>query len=209
MPYETFLDRVGDKFDPQDVTASRQTARLVYRKSQQAASVAFNFFAAAKHLDSAPPVYAVSPPAGGREEAKAALIKQYPTMESLFGSLDFCECEHCRSVLSPAAYFVDLLQFLDTEQSAWQFFLNDWTVKHNGQAYTAKYKKPYDALVQRRPDLPALPLTCENTNVALPYIDVVNEILEYYVAKDGLTADAVHDTGSATTPELLAEPQNI
>jgi hypothetical protein len=36
-----------------------------------------------------------------------------PTMENLFGNIDYCACSHCKSVLSPAAYLVDLLQFLD------------------------------------------------------------------------------------------------
>ena len=45
-------------------------------------------------------------------------------------------------------------------------------------------KKPYYALIERRPDLPHIPLTCENTSTALPYIDITNEILEYYVANN-------------------------
>ncbi|XHX76336.1 MAG: neuraminidase-like domain-containing protein [Stenomitos frigidus ULC029] len=154
-------------------------------------------------------------------------------MQSLFGSLDFCECEHCRSVLSPAAYFVDLLQFIDPKPLVWQSFLTKWKEKHSTAAYPFKNlaaqttfltewrsqnpgqpdpnteKTPYEVLIERRPDLSQLPLTCENTNTALPYIDVVNEILEYYVANNQLDANAVHDTGLATTPELLAEPQNI
>src|SRR5579885_1888810 len=54
----------------------------------------------------------------------------------------------------------------------------------------------------------ALPI-CENTNTAMPYIDLVNEILEYFIVHGSLDPNAIHDTGSATTPELLAEPQNI
>src|SRR5439155_21499707 len=38
----------------------------------------------------------------------------YPTLEGLFGQMDYCACEECRSILSPAAYLVDLLQFLDS-----------------------------------------------------------------------------------------------
>ena len=224
---EDFLKYYGGLFPSQD------EARLVYRKAQQVSSVTFNFFTAAKQLDSAPPMPSVSPPASVREAAKNELIKHYPTMESLFGSLDFCECEHCRSVLSPAAYFVDLLQFLDPKSLVWQNFLNtwktrhgnapypfknltdysqfltDWRSKHPGQPDPNTEKTPYDVLIERRPDLTNLPLTCENTNTVLPYIDVVNEILEYYVAKGNLASDSVHDTGNATTLELLAEPQNI
>ena len=104
-------------------------------------------------------------------------------MEQLFGSLDFCECQHCRSVLSPAAYLVDLLQFLDPKKP-WDEFVKEWNTAHPEKFGPGQdYDKPYDQLVKRRADIANLPLTCENTNTVLPYIDVVNEILEYYVAK--------------------------
>ena len=38
-------------------------------------------------------------------------------------------------------------------------------------------ESPLTVLLERRPDLQHLPLTCENTNTPLPYIDVVNETL--------------------------------
>ena len=182
---------------------------LVYPKAKQVSSVTYNLFTIAKKLDSEVPVFGMSASADVRESVKNELIKHYPTMESLFGSMDFCDCEHCRSVLSPAAYLVDLLQFVDAEPEVWGNFLAQWKVKHNNQEYKAKYKNPYDALIERRPDLPHIPLTCENTHTALPYIDIVNEILEYYVANNQLTKEAVRDTGEATTAELLAEPQNV
>ena len=191
------------------VTPTQAESRLVYRKATQVSSVTYNLFSIAKKLDSELPIFGMSAPTQVRESAKSELIKHFPTMESLFGSMDFCECEHCRSVLSPAAYLVDLLQFVDAEPEVWGNFLARWKDTHGGQDYTAKYKKPYDALIERRPDLPYIPLTCENTNTALPYIDLVNEILEYYVAHDKLEAAAAHDTGDATTAELLAEPQNV
>ena len=43
----------------------------------------------------------------------------------------------------------------------------------------------------------------------MPYIDIVNEVLEYFVVHDALSANSGHDTGSAQAGELLAEPQNI
>ena len=52
-------------------------------------------------------------------------------------------------------------------------------------------------------------MTCANTNTALPYIDIVNETLEYFVAS-GLTLDGYqgHDTGDEiSSAELLASPQ--
>ncbi len=222
-----FVARYGGLFP------SQEEANLVYRKSQQITTVTYNFFSAAQQITATPPMFAVSASRERRQQARDTLIKQYPTMETLFGSLDFCECEHCHSVLSPAAYFVDLLQFLDPRANAWTGFLTTWKQQHNNAPYpfvdqaswtgflnqwhTAHpgapdpdpQQTPYSVLIERRPDLPYLPLTCENTNTAMPYIDIVNEILEYFIAHGSLDQNAVHDTGSATTPELLAEPQNI
>lgn len=197
---------------PVSIPSVKEEARLVYRKAKQVSSVTYNLFTIAKKLDSDPPIRGMSAPAEVRESVKKELTKRYPTMESLFGSMDFCECEHCRSVLSPAAYLVDLLQFIDVdaEQGVWDSFLKGWKEKHMNQEYTdMMYKKPYEVLIDRRPDLPHIPLTCENTHTALPYIDVVNEILEYYVANGKLEEKAAHDTGETTTAELLAEPQNV
>ncbi len=114
-----------------------------------------------------------------------------PTMETLFGSMDFCDCPECRSILSPAAYLVDLLNFIDYPP--------------------AGAKNPQTVLLRRRPDLQHLPLTCENTNVALPYIDLVNETLEHFVTHR-LT---LHDYHGHTThalissEELCASPQFV
>jgi hypothetical protein len=226
-PLDVFLERFGRLFP------SEEQARLVYRKAEQVSNITYSLFSLAKELDGAPPVFAMSGPPAAREAAKENLVKHFPTMESLFGSLDFCECEHCRSVLSPAAYLVDLLQFLDREPQVWQNTLRHWEKRHGSAPYPFKNTKafddfitwwridhpgladpdtkrtPYEVLIDRRPDLPHIPLTCENTNTALPQIDLVNEILEYYVAHNALKADAARDTGNATSAELLAEPQNV
>lgn len=201
-------------FDIYGKAPTQAESRLVYRKAKQVSSVTYNLFTIAKKLDSEPPVAGMSAPVEVRESVRNELIKQFPTMESLFGSMDFCECEHCRSVLSPAAYLVDLLQFVDAEPGVWGNFLAQWKAIHGNQDYPHKDKngtpmKPYDVLKERRPDLPHIALTCENTHTALPYIDIVNEILEYYVANGKLEEKAAHDTGEATTAELLAEPQNV
>lgn len=204
----------GKYFDLYGKVPTPAESRLVYRKAKQVSSVTYNLFTIARKLDSEPPVAGMSAPLEVRESVRNELIKQFPTMESLFGSMDFCECEHCRSVLSPAAYLVDLMQFVDLEPGVWANFLAQWKATHGNQDYPHKDKngnpmKPYDVLVERRPDLPHIALTCENTHTALPYIDVVNEILEYYVANGKLEEEAAHDTGDATTAELLAEPQNV
>ncbi|MGA2704759.1 MAG: neuraminidase-like domain-containing protein [Isosphaeraceae bacterium] len=227
LPHETFLGRYGHLFPSLD------EARLVHRKAQQVHSIAFNFFSMAQSLATSPGVFAISPPAQHREASRQNLIKQFPTMEGLFGSLDFCECEDCRSVLSPAAYLVELFQFLDPNRTHWHAFLTNWRGTHNqtpypfrdhleeksyltdwskrnpGKPHPRTEKTPYEVFIERRPDLPNLPLTCANTNTVMPYIDIVNEILEYFVVHNALDADSGYDTGEATSPELLAEPENI
>ena len=233
FPYDKFIQFYGKHFPALD------EAELVYRKSQQVAVVVHNFFSAAQQITSNPPLFAISASQERRQAARNTLIEQYPTLSTLFGSLDFCECEHCNSVLSPAAYFVDVLQFLehgqnDPHSTLWASFLSDWKSKHNNAPYpfvdqaswTAylnnwraahpntpdpdPQQTPYTVLTERRPDLPYLPLTCENSNTAMPYIDIVNEILEYFIVHGGkLDQNAVYDTGNAETPDLLTEPQHI
>jgi peptidoglycan hydrolase-like protein with peptidoglycan-binding domain len=125
----------------------------------------------------------------GSAQADSDSVPAYPTLETLFGSMDFCACDDCRSILSPAAYLVDLLLFLD---------------KPPGAA-----ANPQAVFLNRRPDVQYLPLTCENTNTPLPYIDVVNETMEYYVANGSLTNYQGHDTGESATEDLMASPQFV
>jgi hypothetical protein len=172
-------------------------AAWVYGRAQSVSSVTFNICSSAIELDTAPPVYSLSASNAQRQAAKSALVEQFPSIATLFGNMDYCECDDCSSVLSPAAYFVDVLEFLGNSSA-------------NGAGYT-----PLDVLIGnatipgRRPDLGALPLSCENTNTSMPYIDLVNEILEYFIANDHLDTNFAYDTGTATTAELTAEPQNI
>lgn len=194
---EVFTTRFGNDFP------SSKDAKTVWQKAYQVHAMTFNLLVSARQLVGTPPLYATSPSAEVREEAKNKLTKHYPSMGNLFGSLDFCECEHCRSVLSPAAYFVDLLAFIDPNSNHYA------TTTVTNEEPLESQKTPYEVLIERRPDLPHLPLTCENTNTALPYIDIVNEIMEYCVANENLDEKAAKDTGAVTTSELLAEPQNI
>ncbi len=135
-------------------------------------------------------------------------------LESLFGSIDTCECEKCLSVYSPAAYFVELLQYLRNNN------LQEKLVRKDPTDISGT---PLDMLFRRRPDLGCLELTCENTYTVLPYIDLVNEVLESFIVhrkeyesdtpippnspkKTTLEAFNVSDE---TSSELLAEPQHI
>jgi len=96
----------------------------------------------------------------------ASTVAEIPNWSTLFGSLDFCSCGQCQSVHSPAAYLVDILNFL-----------KDRPAKSPASVPSVK-----DILFTRRPDLADVELTCENTNTAMPYVDLVLEVLEDAVA---------------------------
>jgi len=190
---ESFLARYGKEFPDGE-------AELVWRKASQGVAVVHSALASFRQLFHGAPLAATSistdPAAHADEvaEARAALQDQYPNLEGLFGPMDFCPCDHCRSVLSPAAYLVDLFRFLDADAK---------------EAHPGLTTIPYDVLMSRRPDLSRIPLTCENTNTELPFIDVVNEVLEDFVANGSVTAAAAHDSGDAPSADLVAEPQNL
>jgi len=197
---ENFLYQYGSKFPAGE-------AAWVYGRAQTLTSVTFNICSSAIAMDTAPPVYTLSASSAQKQAAKSTLVEQFPSIASLFGNMDYCECQDCSSVLSPAAYFVDVLQFLGSSSSfanAQGYFPLDVLIGTQNGALP-----PPPPLPGRRPDLGALPLTCENTNTAMPYIDLVNEILEYFIANQHLDTNLAYDTGTATTAELTAEPQNI
>lgn len=107
-------------------------------------------------------------------------LSQFPNWSNLFKTGDLCECEHCRSVLSPAAYFADLLMFLKDRDT------------HTAHG-TVK-----DVLFHRRADLGFLELNCDNALTPLPYIDVVCEVLE--AAVDATGANDIELTGFTAMP---------
>ena len=222
-----------------------EDAALTYDRSMQIHNVVLNVALGYLNARTAPAIGVHSPPSViDPAPANASDVIAYPTLETLFDSMDFCECEHCRSILSPAAYLVDLLLFLQSDdevwtaslqswkekhdgapypfvdQVAWQEFQIEWNERHPGQSLPNTEISPFDVLMSRRPDIEHLPLTCENTNTALPYIDVVNETLEYFVANaaanaaqdpsksplDGFTG---HDSEDVASEDLLASPQFV
>jgi hypothetical protein len=137
-------------------------------------------------------------------------------LEALFGSMDFCECEECTSVYSPASYFVDILQFLRNNNLGPN--PADPT-QPNPNIHPGIAGTPLEKLFRRRPDLGCLELTCQNTNTVLPYIDLVNEVMESFVVHlNQYHADPntpkqatleVFNVEDETSSELLAQPQHI
>lgn len=128
-----------------------------------------------------------------------------PTWQTLFGSLSFCACEDCRSVYSPAAYLVDLLEFLKKQPAIEIRNGIPITPKVPEPDGTTRDKNALDVLFENRSDIGDIELSCDNTNTEMPYIDLVNEILENVVARQQLAAQQT----TWTAEELRANAEYL
>lgn len=146
-----FIEAVKDQMS--EVFAER-TYRKAKSRAEQSYHIAVHILESYGGVQDTPAVVPQTPMPVSDDE---------PSWESLFGSASGCECKHCRSVLSPAAYMVDILHFL------------------HGAPKTGGVS-PLDAMFQRRPDINYILLNCRNSTTPLPYIDLVNEILEEAIA---------------------------
>jgi peptidoglycan hydrolase-like protein with peptidoglycan-binding domain len=158
-------------------------ANAVHRNAQFQVARAASGFAVMHPVSGGGYVAAV----GGVSDA----VESDPTWASLFGGVDYCRCEQCRSIYGPAAYLADLLGWLDS--------------------HDAGHRTAFERLDERRPDLQRIELSCENTNTLLPYVDLGNEILEVLVLNPGGRAaePVVPQATTATSPELLADPEHL
>ncbi len=137
-------------------------------------------------------------------EATDSTPKSPLNWDLLFGDADFCECGECTSVYSAAAYFVELLQYLRNNN-----------LDKNADGSTKIKLNPLDIsgtplqkLFDRRPDLGCLELTCQNTNTILPYVDLVNEVMEQYVVYNDPSKLRAFNVEDETSSELLAQAQH-
>ncbi len=117
-------------------------------------------------------------------------IKRHPSLANLFGSQDACAVDPCTSILSPVAYLSDILLWLRNRR------LNS----------DGPYANPLQALRERRPDIGELDLDCANTNTPLPYIDLVNELLEDAVSPP---VSPVSRQTTRSAAELRAAPEYV
>jgi hypothetical protein len=148
-----FVRRYGDK-----AGLTAEEARSVWRRAADTHAAVLTVVADLKALDAG-----VLPQVLQHDTD----LSSFPNWDNLFKGGDLCVCEHCNSVLSPAAYFADLMMFLKDRPT----LTAGKTVK--------------DLLLERRPDLGYLELNCGNALTPLPYVDVVCEVLEAVVAGDG------------------------
>ncbi|MDU9005965.1 Tc toxin subunit A-related protein [Sedimentitalea todarodis] len=158
------------------------TARMVFEGAQSKTALAttlFGRYGAGFNSVAMNVLPAWNIPAILGELAAAFPTVDEATWEGLFGNIDFCACEHCNSVYSPAAYMVALLKFL-------------------------RDRGLLGALDSRRAEIGALHLTCDNTNVTLPYVDLVIEILEGF-----LTDTAAEHNTTGDVRDLRVYPEHI
>lgn len=119
-------------------------------------------------------------------DAMADAVADLPDYETLFGTVSYCACEHCRSIFGPAAYFIDLMRVTAT-------YITD---RNPASAATLK---------NRRGDLFTLPLTCEATNSPVPFLQIANAVLAQLITGGGGDANYV----AATSVESMALPANL
>jgi hypothetical protein len=162
---------------PDEATAIFNQAEQVYATTL---TLMANFNSA---FNSATPA-AVAPPMASAE-LQAALVS-FPSLQSLFGSTDYCSCEECRAIHGPAAYLTDILEFL----------------KNRPANVTLKAR---EVLFARRPDIAQIELSCANTTGVVPYIDLVCEILEDAMAAPAAGVVRTRQT-SGTAEERRANP---
>lgn len=115
-------------------------------------------------------------------------------LRTMFGSIEQCSCESCQSVFSPSAYLVDLLRFLED----------------NSQGASTDLQNAFKELKRRREDILHIDLTCKNANTAMPYVDLVNEILEKTILLRDSSITGIPDSyqTSGTAQAVAAYPEH-
>ncbi|HVG52876.1 MAG TPA: neuraminidase-like domain-containing protein [Vicinamibacterales bacterium] len=180
--HEHFVQQYGDRLGGEEATAA------VHAKARYIHGTLLNLYLDTRKMYPAREPNIEVP----REMHTLAAAARPPNLDDLFGGEDLCTCASCLSVLSPAAYFVDLLQFCD--------------VPGPGTPPTH-----LTILLDRRPDLAHIQLTCDNTNTRIPYVDLVNEILASYVAHELPFAynDPKDGVVSGSADELRVNPISL
>ena len=149
----------------------KEEAKIIFKKAENTNTAAMLIVGELQDTMSAMDIASLE--TSSLSQKLEAVSKDFPNLKSLFKLTDTCACEHCRSVYSPAAYLVEILQFLDKRS------VTDLTAT---PIFTANIAK--DVLFERRPDLGDIDLGCENANTPVKYIDLVCELLEETIAPD-------------------------
>ncbi len=155
-PYQTFISTVSNDI-------GEEVASQVYASAREVTGRAINF--AGKYNQGLNAVEFQVVRGNALSSYNQEIRDIFPDIETLLGETDYCACEHCKSIFGPAAYLVDLLRYCQNIATD-EFTLYELLTK------------VYGGLDQpRRGDMPKIDLDCDNTNVPLPEIDIVNELL--------------------------------
>src|SRR5262245_30497233 len=150
-PKNQFIARYGEAL------GGRAQAARVHAQAQQAAAAskltAIRLLQSLQHV----PFVLGSPP--------SPAIAGVPDARTLFQQAGgFCDCEHCGSVYSPAAYFVDLLRYLNVSSPERLTRLQKPTGVATSVLARLGRSQPLDVRLGRRPGPADLPLPCERTH---------------------------------------------
>jgi len=166
MPEKTFVQKYAKAFngDPKQAKQVHKTAKNIQQKTAL-------LWANIKDAVASP--YYVTTLFNNIPQEFIDHIQSIPGYDRLFGNLDFIECDHCRSIFGPAAYFVDLMRFIE---------LNITNNQKNYIAVDSESTIEDCKLEKRRSDLFKMKLDCHNTYNLVPYIDLVIEGLESFIS---------------------------
>jgi len=177
-PWAVFARMLSDQaIDEGRARRIHNEAKNILIRSEQA-------FIALLEKSSAPQPAALSIPGNAANVPKEEMdqsnaVSSAKNLSSWFGDLDQMSCMDCCSVTSPAAYFVDLLRFLKNQPATADVAIplpsSDASAFNTGSVPRGSI---LEKLFSRRPDLGDILLSCRNTNEVVPYIDLVNEVLE-------------------------------
>ena len=159
--------RFAERYEP--AFGGKTHAEDAFEQATIVGLAALNIYVKLGTLANDPSPWVLDPVGDGTVDVSSFTDVDRATWKALFGSLDLCDCADCQSLYGPAAYYADLLMFI------------------RQLAATERNRMPVDVLFGRRPDLAHLELTCDNANIRLPYVDLVNEVLEDAVADPSVT----------------------
>ncbi|MEI9806811.1 MAG: Tc toxin subunit A [Bacteroidota bacterium] len=162
IPEHKFIREHAAKFDYNGQTA---TTRKVYNAAKKIA-------AGTKHLlanihGTVGSSHFRSMPANNMNKQMADYYEKLPGYQDLFNGLNYVSVSDCNSIFSPAAYFLDMMRIIDG------YITDPNSNLIDEEIIPGNYK-----LSERRPDLFELALDCQNTNGLVPYLQIVNTILE-------------------------------
>lgn len=150
------------------------TATSVYQNANTIKTQVMHLWANVNHLKKSPHfmTLAASPAPVNVTEP----FENLSSYQQLFGSLNYCDCPECKSILGPAAYLTDLLRLIDKA-----------ITKSNPDIPAGL------SFNDRRSDIGNIKLTCANTNNLVPYLQIVNEILEETLENNLAVSDLYFD----------------